>query len=84
MNYLPIPDAESLPFYPLVLKLVVRVWNDQIQPQGTLLGHAQNLKPHRISVKTKDEVRAAVRVGQRSARSTAAVQIRDEWGRPGI
>ena len=24
-NFLPIPDAESLPFYPLVLKLVVRV-----------------------------------------------------------
>ena len=22
-NFLPIPDAESLPFYPLVLKLVV-------------------------------------------------------------
>ena len=24
-NFLPIPDAESLPFYPLVLKLVVCV-----------------------------------------------------------
>ena len=26
-NFLPILDAESLPFYPLVLKLVVCVWN---------------------------------------------------------
>ena len=25
-DFLPFPDAESLPFYPLVLKLVVSYW----------------------------------------------------------
>ena len=54
-HFLPIPDAESLPFYPLVIKLVVCVGDSMLTPRLHSTNRSMNFCPRRPRVPQESE-----------------------------